>query len=188
MTLATLASHYGLAALLVGAGLEGEAAVVAGGLLAHQGVFSLPGACAASIAGSLIADQLWFTLGRRFRDHRWIARIRAKAAFARALQWLESHPIKFIFGFRFVYGFRTVSPVAIGTSQVSARTFRLVNAVSAIVWGTSFSLIGYVAGNAFERWLGRLHPHGATLWWLVAALVGAGLIAGAVHWWRTRRT
>ena len=186
MTIAALAARYGLAALFVGAGLEGEAVAVAGGLLAHQGVFALPAACAAAVGGSLLADQIWFTLGRRFRDHRWVARVRATAAFARAVATLERHPIGFIFGFRFVYGLRTVSPVAIGTSQVPGRTFRLVNAGSAAVWGTGFTLLGYLAGNAVERWLGKLHPHGLRLWWIVGGLVAAGLVAGAVLWWRRR--
>ena len=35
MTLEALVQQYGLAALLLGAGIEGEAAVVADGLLAH---------------------------------------------------------------------------------------------------------------------------------------------------------
>jgi len=188
VSIEALVARYGLAALLVGSGIEGEAVVVAGGLLAHQGLVPLPGAMTAAVVGSFAADQAWFAIGRRFRDHRWVAKARAKPAFARALGALERHRIGFIFAFRFIYGLRTISPIAIGTTQVPARTFLLVNAPAAAIWGTTFTLVGYLFGDAFERIMGRLHPHRQELWWIVAALVLAGVLIGAgVHWWRGRR-
>ena len=188
MSIEALVAHYGLPALLVGAGIEGEAVVVAGGLLAHQGLIPLPGAMVAASVGSFAADQAWFAVGRRFRTHRWAAKAQAKPAFARALEALERHPIGFIFAFRFIYGFRTVSPIAIGTTRVPARLYLAVNAVAAVIWGVTFSAVGYLFGNAFERLLGKLHPHGRELWWIVAGLVAAGAVIGAgFHWWRGRR-
>ena len=187
MTLDGLVQHYGLVALLVGAGLEGEAVVVAGGLLAHQGLFPLPAAMAAAACGSFAADQGWFAAGRRLRDRAWVRRLREKAAFAKALQLLERYPRGFIFAFRFIYGFRTVSPIAIGTTAVKARTFLIVNAIAAVVWAVTFTAVGYLFGREFEAWMGRLHPHGAKLWWIVGGLVAAGLIVAALHWFRTRR-
>ena len=117
-----------------------------------------------------------------------MAKAQAKPTFARALAALERHPVGFIFAFRFIYGFRTVSPIAIGTTRVSARLFLLVNAVAAVIWGVTFSAVGYLFGDAFERLVGKLHPHGRDLWWVVAGLVAAGVVIGAgLHWWRGRR-
>ena len=179
--------HYGLAALFLGAGLEGEAAVVAGGLLAHQGLFGLPGACVASAAGSFAADQAWFAAGRRLRDRAWVKHVMAKPAFARARGALERRPIGFIFAFRFIYGLRTISPVAIGSAGIRPRLFLAVNAVAAAVWGTTFSVVGYLFGREFEAFAGHLRPRGHRLWIVVAALVATGLVVGGIHWWRTRR-
>ena len=187
MSIEALVARYGLAALRVGSGIEGEAVVVAGGLLAHQGLVPLPGAMAAAVVGSFAADQAWFAIGRRFRDHRWVAKARAKPAFARALGALERHQIGFIFAFRFIYGLRTVSPIAIGTTRVPARTFLLVNGPAAAIWGVTFTLVGYLFGGAFERLVGKLRPHGEQLWWIVGGLVAAGVVIGGLHWWRRRR-
>jgi membrane protein DedA with SNARE-associated domain len=188
VSIEALVARYGLPALFLGAGIEGEAVVVAGGLLAHRGLIPLPGAMVAASVGSFAADQAWFAIGRRFRGHRWVAKAQAKPAFARALAALERHPVGFIFAFRFIYGLRTVSPIAIGTTKVPARLFLGVNAVAAVIWGVTFTLVGYLSGKAFERLMGRLHPHGRELWWIVAGLVVAGLVIGAgVHWWRKRR-
>ena len=184
MSIEALVAHYGLAALFVGAGLEGEAAVLAGGLLAHQGLVSLPGAIVVVIAGSFLADQAWFQIGRRFRDHPWVAKVKAQSAYAKAMRALERHPIGFIFAFRFIYGLRTVSPIAIGTTHVSPRLFVAVNLVSAIVWGVIFTTIGYQFGHGFERLVGRYTPDTPTL---VAIAVGVVAIGAAIYLIRRRR-
>ena len=116
LTIEALIARYGLAAIFIGAGIEGETSVLAGGLFAHEGMLSLPGAMIAAASGSFLADQAFFAAGRRFRDHRWVQRAQHKPAFAKALETLERHPIGFIFAFRFLYGLRTVSPIAIGTT------------------------------------------------------------------------
>ena len=186
MTIEAIVARYGLAALVAGAALEGEAAVIAGGVLAHQQMFPLVGAMAAAALGSFAADQLYFHLGRRFRDHRWVVAARRKPAFARALATLERHPIGFIFAFRFLYGLRTISPIAIGTTSVAPRLYLGVNAVSATIWGILFTSIGYSFGEVFEELVGRLR-HDARLWWLVGALLAAGLAVALIHRLWTRR-
>ena len=187
MTLAQLIAHYGLPALFVGAAVEGETVVVAGGVAAHQGLLPLVGAMIATATGSFAADQAWFALGRRFRDHRLVKRAREKPAFAKATEWLERWPIGFIFAFRFIYGFRTVSPIAIGTTKVPAKTFVLVNGLSAIVWGILFTGLGYVFGTGIAELLGRYRPHGRQWLWVALAAVVLGLVFGAFRWWRRRR-
>lgn len=184
MTIEALVSHYGLAALFLSAGLEGETVVVAGGLLAHRGLFSLGGAMAAASAGSFVADQLWFFIGRRFHDHRWVQKARAKPAFARAIDIFHRHPTGFIFAFRFIYGFRTVSPIAIGTTDVSAKLFVAVNLVSAIVWGVAFTTIGYVFGHGFERFVGRILPDTRALLLVAGGVVALVGVIALVRWRR----
>lgn len=186
LTIEALIARYGLAAVFLGAGLEGETMVLAGGLFAHEGMLSLPGAMIAAAIGSFVADQAFFAAGRRFRGHRWVKRAQAKPAFARALHTLERYPIGFIFAFRFLYGLRTVSPIAIGTSHVPTRTFLAINAVAACVWAALFTGLGYVFGTGVAELLGRYRPHGRQWVWVALAAVVLGLVFGAVRWWRKR--
>ncbi|KQT33336.1 hypothetical protein ASG29_04540 [Sphingomonas sp. Leaf412] len=186
MSIEALVARWGAAAVFAGAALEGEAAVIAGGLLAHQGLIALPLAMAAGALGSFVADQGWFGFGRRFRDHRWVVAARERPAFRRAVDLVERRPIGFIFAFRFLYGLRTVSPIAIGTTAVPHRLYAAVNAVSAALWGVTFATIGYLFGEAFEEALGRLR-HDARLWWLIGALLAAGAVFALWRWHRDRR-
>lgn len=161
MSIDTLVQQYGLFAIFVGAGIEGEAVVVTGGVLAHRGLVPLIPACLCAAAGSFIVDQLWFALGRRFRDHRWVAKVKARPGFARALDLLERRPTGFILAFRFIYGMRTISPIAIGTTKVPLRTFLPLNALAAAIWGPAFTLFGFYVGHALDplidRIAGKLH-------------------------------
>jgi membrane protein DedA with SNARE-associated domain len=172
--------------VFIGAGLEGETMVLAGGLFAHEGMLSLPGTMLAAAAGSFVADQGFFAAGRRFRNHRWVQRAQAKPAFARALDTLERYPIGFIFAFRFLYGLRTVSPIAIGTSHVPTRTFLWINAVAALAWAALFTALGYVFGTGLAELLGRFRPHGEQWLWVAGAAVVIGLAFGGFRWWRGR--
>ncbi len=185
MSIESFIAQYGLAAIFLGAAFEGETSVVTGGLLAHQHLLPLVGSAAAAVTGSFAADQLFFFAGRHYRDTKRVRRIAEKPAFAKALDTLERHPTVFILGFRFLYGLRTISPVAIGTSHVPARTFMILNAISALVWGVLFTGIGYVFGDGLIELVDAIMPRQKLVG--VAILVAAAaLIIAAVRFWRSR--
>jgi membrane protein DedA with SNARE-associated domain len=185
MALDILIARYGLAALFVGSGIEGEAVVVTGGILAHKGLVPLWGAMLVSALGSCLADQLWFLVGRYCRHYPWVQALTGKPAFARAIAFLERHPTAFIFGFRFVYGMRTVSPIAIGTTHIAARKFVPLNMISAAIWGPLFTLLGYAFGRTIDPVLHRLQSGFALA---LAGIVVIGAIGLAILWLVRRRT
>jgi membrane protein DedA with SNARE-associated domain len=143
--------HYGVFAIFLGSGIEGEPFALAGGVLVHRGWMSGYAAVLAAIGGSCAIDQFWFHLSRYFHRSRVVQRVVERPAFARALDLIERHPIWFVLLFRFAYGLRAVAPVAIGASRVPTRLFVPLNIVAAILWGGLFTALGYFAGPAFER-------------------------------------
>lgn len=186
MTLEAIIARYGLLALFVGAGVEGETVVVTGGLLAHQKLLPLAGAMAAAAAGSFVADQIFFAVGRRFRDHPRVRAIAAKPAFAKALATFERYPVGFVLAFRFLYGLRTVSPLAIGTTSIAARKFIMLNAVAAIVWGILFTGIGYISGHGIERLFGKIHSAEHVLIGAAGVVLALIMLAQIARWLRGR--
>jgi membrane protein DedA with SNARE-associated domain len=183
MAIETFIARYGLAAIFLGAGIEGETSVIAGGVLAHRHLLPLSGAIIAAALGSCIADQLFFAAGRYFREHRRVRAMAAKPAFAKALVTFEHHPTLFVIGFRFLYGLRTVSPAAIGTSHILTRKFVLLNALSAAIWGVLFTGLGYGFGGGIERLFGgvsaaRLIPIGVAG---LVLLIGIAQLVRRLH-------
>ncbi len=182
-----LISDYGLIALFFGAGLEGESVVVLAGMMVHRSLFHFWPAVAVASAGSFIADQLFFMLGRKNREHRYVRKIMAKPAFVRALATFHKYPVLFVFGFRFVYGFRTISPIAIGTTSLSAKKFLVLNFFAAIVWSIVFVGVGYYFGVWIETFFGRIRrvTHVLLIGVLIVAVIS--LIAYAVHLYLSKR-
>jgi len=143
-----LIRQLGPLGVALGAALEGETAVALGGVAARSGLFSPVLSAVAASIGSFLADQLVFWMARRERHRPFVRDRLERPAIGRALRFLERHPRLFCFGFRFVYGFRIAGPAAVGISGVPARTFVVLNALSAGAWGAIFTFVGYRFGEA----------------------------------------
>lgn len=177
-----LIARYGLLAIFAGAGIEGEAVVVSGGVLAERGLLPLAGVIVAATCGSFLLDQAWFHAGRRFRDRPFIARFANKPAFARAVRFVDRHPRALILSFRFIPGMRTVSPIALGMSHVPAGVFIPLNLLAAAIWAPLLTMVGYWLGHRALPLVERLGGMGLRIMGGVAVL--AAIIAGGVFAWR----
>lgn len=181
-----LIEQYGYLAVLVGTFFEGETVLVLGGFAAQHGFLRLDLVMLVAFIGSFCGDQLWFLLGRRY-GRRWLARrpLMAERA-ARVTRLLDRNATLFILGFRFVWGLRTVSPMAIAISNVSPLRFFVLNLIAAAIWAVAVGLLGYLFGHAVEVALGHLRQVEE---WLLAAALLAGLcyLVGRLIWLRIRR-
>jgi membrane protein DedA with SNARE-associated domain len=78
--------------------------------------------------------------------------------------------VLFILGFRFVYGIRTVSPFAIGMSDVPAGRYMVLNLVGAAIWAAAIAYLGYSLGEAAEVLLGQVRRYELGIFAAIAAL------------------
>ncbi len=104
----------------------------------------------------------------------------------RVLQMLERHSNWLLLTYRFLYGIRNVTSLAVGMSRVPALKFTLLNAIGAAVWAVSFGLGGYLFGEALFRLVEGAHKY--QRWGLVGA-AAAGVLIWLVRliWMRRRR-
>ncbi|MGD0663409.1 MAG: DedA family protein, partial [Syntrophorhabdales bacterium] len=63
---------------------------------------------------------------------------------------LDRYRTLLVIGFRFAYGFRTVTPFAIGLSNIRTSRFLVLNTIGALGWSVGVALIGYLFGAAAE--------------------------------------
>ena len=178
-------SNYGYPVIAIGSFLEGETVLILGGLAAHLGYLSLDRVIACGFFGTLIGDQLYFYLGRRHgrtllaRHPAWQARVE------RVLVKMHRHQNLLILGFRFLYGLRSVTPFAIGMSEVSWWRYTLLNLLGAGVWATSIGFAGYYFGNAVEAVLGDIKHYELEL---MASIVGVAMLIWLLHFYRRHRS
>jgi membrane protein DedA with SNARE-associated domain len=184
LSLAELLDSYGYVALVAGTFLEGETVLVLAGFAAHRGYLSLPWVMLAGFAGSFLGDQLYFYLGRRKGEAFLRRRVTWAPKLERVQGLIERHHLLFILGFRFLYGLRTVSPFAIGMSDVPTRRYVVLNLIGAAVWAAAVAYLGYYLGEAAEALLEQVRRYELGIFAAIAAL---GMILWCVHFARRSR-
>ncbi len=151
-----LIQHYGYAIVFFLSLLEGETIVALAGIAAYQGYLRLDWVIAVAIVGAMFGDQLFFYLGRTKGKKFLTKRPKLAARLARIHKLLERYPGAMTFGSRFMYGFRTVIPMALGTTKISGFRFFIFNFIGAVVWGIFFALGGYMFGTVIEHFIVNL--------------------------------
>jgi membrane protein DedA with SNARE-associated domain len=181
MDLASLLQTYGYPAVFVGSLVEGETILALAAVAAHRGYLALPWVIAVAAAGGFLGDQIYFLVGR-FAGDRVLARwpgLRPGAE--RVHRLLDRYDAPLILGVRFLYGLRTVGPMAIGMSRVHWLRFVLFNLAGAVVWAVLVAAVGYALGEALTRLLGDLERIEE---WVFGTILVGGLVL--VAWLRRR--
>lgn len=149
-------AQYGLVALFVGAFFEGEVIVVVAGILSRLGYLSLSSVIVIAMIATFVGDQTFFLIGRKkgkvFLEKRPHIAKRAEQVH----DLLINHQNKILFGFRFLYGMRIPTLIALGTSEISQRKFLIFNVVNSVAWTLAFVLGGYFFGDVFETVLKKI--------------------------------
>jgi membrane protein DedA with SNARE-associated domain len=184
MSLEAAIGTYGYLAVVVGAFLEGEIALVLGGLAAQRGYLELHWVMASAFLGTLCADQFYFHLGR-FKGAGFLARRpRWQRRSEVVLRLMHRNQVALILGFRFMYGLRVVTPFLLGTSGVSPLLYLGLNILSAMGWAVIIGWLGYAFGRAAQEVLANLQDYDA---WLFGAVVAIGLALWLLRRVRARR-
>ena len=178
MSFEHLILRYGLAAVFVGAAVEGDLTLLLAGVAAHLGYFSFPTALAASVLGGFLGDLAWYSLGRvrgpQFRAGRLYRRVGHRIeVLARRLGAAE------LIASRFVYGTKAASMVFWGLNGMSLPRFLLVDAIGCVLGSLVFTGLGYAVSGSATVLLGRVRR--VERWLLGAVLVGA-LLVFVIHW------
>jgi membrane protein DedA with SNARE-associated domain len=150
MTFESVVTQFGYPAIFIGTFLEGETILIIGGFIASQGYLNIFFVITAAFLGSLFGDQLYFFLGR-YKGLAILKRYKAwEGRIARFQSLLDRYGTLIIFGFRFMYGLRTISPFAIGLCKISVKKFLFLNMISAAVWAIALGVSGYYFGRVME--------------------------------------
>lgn len=138
---------YGYWIVFIGAIFEGESIILAASAMAYLGVLSIVNVIFFSFLGSMISDQICFLIGYKFGDKFLEKFPKMKKHHQKIVDFLNRFQNLFIFGFRFVYGIRNVTPFIIGSAKISKSKFFALNAAAAFVWAFVSCMIGYYLGH-----------------------------------------
>jgi len=168
-------------AIFIGFVIPGETAAVLGGVIASRGHVDVVAIAVIVVAAAILGDQVGYSVGARVGPAVLGSRIlRSRRAQLENAQDLLARRGGFaVFAGRFLAFFRAVMPALAGMSTMRRSRFLGWNAAGGLVWGVAYVVLGYLAGNSYQR-VEKVFGRGAAV--AVAVVVVAVIIA-----WRLRR-
>ncbi|MDD5717777.1 MAG: DedA family protein [Sulfuricurvum sp.] len=159
--------EYGYIVLFFWSILEGELGLIMAGILSHTGDMSLGISVIVAALGGFVGDQIYFYIGRFNKSyiHNKLRAQRRKFAIAHLLLKKYGWPI--IFVQRYMYGMRTVIPMAIGLTKYSSRQFAFINFISALFWAAMTIIPAYYYGDELLILLAWIKAH----WYFAIPLI-----------------
>lgn len=153
----------------------GEAAVVAGGVIAGQGQIELNLLIPLVWAAAFLGDTLSFILGAKL-GRGFILRHGPRVKITRErLEWvegyLESHGGKTILVGRFVGLVRALAPFIAGASKMPYRRFLPFDVLGSGLWAATFCVLGYVFWHSFDQVLAYAQRATLIFGWFIGLVV-----------------
>ena len=151
--------------------------LVAAGALVRLGRLHLVGAIACCVGGALIADTIWFQLGRR-RGHRvlrFLCRLSLEpdSCVRRTENAFLKYGLRSLRISKFIPGLNAVAAPLAGGSGAAYWKFLGHDSVGAMLWSSAYLTLGYVFSAQLESVIGYASRMGSGLLILVVALFAA---------------
>lgn len=174
-----LLKKYGYIILFLWSTLEGEMGLIMGGLMCHTGDMFYPLAVFIAGLGGFAGDQIYFYTGRFNKNYIYTKLHSQRRKFAIAHLLLKKYGWPIIFLQRYMYGMRTVIPMAIGLTKYSGRKFAFINLISAWVWAAVTITPVYIYGQEILKLLEWTKEH-----WYLALPVAAFFAFSIITYFR----
>lgn len=177
--LAVLVVIFAESGLMVGFFLPGDSLLFVSGTLVQRDVFHvdiIPFIACLWLA-AVLGNSTGYYLGRRFGRKLFRnpnSRLFRREYLERAEKFYEKNGSKTIVIAMFVPIVRAFAPVVAGIAHMPYKKFALFNIAGALVWVSSFTLAGYLAGGVIERY--NINIELAAL-----AIIFLSLLPGIIH-------
>jgi membrane protein DedA with SNARE-associated domain len=170
--------------------LPGETALIAFGVLASQGHYSIVTVIAVAAVAAIIGDNLGYWLigrwgGRRLFERWGPLRRYSERFLPRAERLMAKHGGKIVFFGRFISVLRFTAAWAAGIAEMPWWRFFFWNAAGGICWATAIGLVAYYGGAAAADAIQRYGIYAAV--GIVAALLIAFVVTHYGKKWLERR-
>lgn len=161
--------------------------IVAGALVAN-GDLSGPQLLIVAFIASLLADTVWYLMGRRhgYRILKTLCRISlSQDSCVRQTETVfKRWGMPSLLVAKFIPGFSTVAPPIAGATRARLVSFLLYSGAGALVWAGTGISVGMIFHNAIDRIVAFLSSQGT---WTVVILGAALLLFITIKWWQRRR-
>jgi len=169
----------------IGAPVPAVPTLIIAGALSRDGKISSTHVIAGAVIASLIADWIWFLLGRHYGYAilRMLCRISLSpdSCVRETEAKFERWGLKSLLFAKFIPGFSTVAPPLAGAAKQRTLAFAIYDGFGALIWAGSAVALGRAFHRAIDRVLLALENLGG--WAVIVVLLIIGLWIFA-KWWQ----
>lgn len=193
---AVLVSRYGLAAIFlftflenVGLPIPAIPVLMLAGAYASARHTAVPLVLGAAVAGALLADGIWYFVGRwrgkRVLDHLCRVSFNPDACLERAVDGFHRRKIATILFAKFLPGVNTIIPPLAGVAAVPFPLFLILDTAGALLWAGAAIALGFAFGEQVAETARGLQ--GMLGWLLLSGLVATVAWRIAYRFWLVKR-
>lgn len=168
--------------VVAGALLEGEAVLLLAGGAAYHGYMNIYLVMLIAFLGALLHDHVLFFVGRYYGQAFLDKYQKVEEKSRKVFNLFHKYHYFFIMSFRFIYGLRTITPLVIGTSNLSLKKYSILTTISAFIWAVAVAYIGYAFAIALETVIANFEKYQK---YLAIILVLVSLAIWAILKYRT---
>ncbi|MCV6608445.1 MAG: DedA family protein [Campylobacterales bacterium] len=167
-------SEYGYIILFLYSFGGGFFAIIGAGALASIGKLDIELVILIGATSNFIGDTFLFYFARNYKSEvmNYVREHRRKLALSHIL--MKKHGNSIILFQKFLYGVKTLVPIAIGLTKYDFTKFTIINLLSSIVWGLAFGLLSYLGGSYIIDFFKMLYENSfvmpliaITLFWIL---------------------
>lgn len=171
-------------AVFAGCFFEGETSLIVSAFAAHRGYLEIFAVMAIAFMATMLWDWMWFTIGR-YRGRQFLKKKPKLRSQARKIDRLiRKYPVPVLLGYRFLYGFRTAVPLAIGMSSIKKSRFLFFSLLNIFLWDILFSSAGYFFGAFLKANLKKIESYEIEI---ISGILITGVIIGLILRYRSLR-
>lgn len=177
-----LIAKYGYVILFLYSLGGGFIALIGASVLSFAGKMDLTLSIVVAVIANFLGDLLLFYLARYQKAmlQPYLSKHRRKLALVHLL--MRKYGSIIIIIQKYIYGIKTLVPLAIALTPYSLTTFNLYNAIGAVVWGISIGILGYFSGGILIKSFEMLGEYP------LLAPVFIFILLGALWLWLKRAT
>lgn len=155
----TSLSTYGYLILFFYSLGGGMVAIIAAGVLSSIGKMDITLSIIIATLGNIIGDSLIFYLSRYNKKEfmPYLKKQRRNLAFSQIL--FKNYGSFIIIIKKYIYGLKTIVPIAIGFTKYSFVKFSIFNIIGSVIWGIGLGLLSYFMGDYLIETYNRLKDY-----------------------------
>lgn len=142
---------YGYIFLFIYSFGGGMVAIIAAGILSFNGKLDLTLSIFVAALGNFIGSSLLFYLAKYNKEQISPFIKKHGRKFALAQLAIKKYGKAIIFVQKYIYGVKTLVPLAIGLTKYKVSKFLILNLLASIIWGVSLGLLSFYLGDFFVR-------------------------------------